>query len=158
MGAQVTILGRMAIEQPDPQRAADAAADDEVHGEPDDTAVYELYQHGHERLRAGHPRAAVEVLELAVEREPQKASLHEALGRAYFATASLGRAQAAFERTLELDPSNDYAHFALGRCFERQGRTAEAAKHLKIALALKEHADYRAALERVQARQDADRG
>ena len=117
-----------------------------------DELVYDLYEQGRRRLRRGQPRAAVEVLELAVAREPAKASLQETLGRAYFASAQVERARAAFARTVELDPTDDYAHFGLGRCLERLGRNADAAKHLKLACALAERREYRRALDRVHAR------
>lgn len=113
------------------------------------TIVYDLYRQGRERLEGGNAAAAVEVLELAVEQEPRKASLHEVLGRAYFASARVGRARAAFERALELDPTDDYAHFGVGRCYEREGRLPQAAKFYKLACALAPRADYSAALARV---------
>ena len=87
-----------------------------------------------------------------MEQEPSKASLREALGRAYFAASRVQPARAEFERALEIDPTDDYAHFGVGRCFERQGRLADAAKHYKIACALADRADYREALDRIQRR------
>lgn len=117
--------------------------------------VYELYQQGRSRLDRGNAVAAAEVLELAVEAEPAKASLHETLGRAYFATARVRKARAEFERALELDPTDAYAHFGVGRCHEREGSLPEAAKHYKLACALADRADYATALRRVQGRLDA---
>ena len=38
---------------------------------------------------------------------------------------------------LELSPVNDYAHYALGRCLEKQGRDAEANRHYKLASSLR---------------------
>jgi tetratricopeptide (TPR) repeat protein len=115
----------------------------------DEGRVYELYQQGRTRLARGEPVAAAEVLELALESAPESASLHETLGRAYFATARLAKARAEFERALELDPSDAYAHFGVGRCHEREGALAEAAKHYKLACALNERAEYETALRRV---------
>lgn len=114
--------------------------------------VYALYQHARSRLADGNPRAAAEVLELAVQEEPRKASLHETLGRAYFASARVDRARAAFEQALDIDPSDPYAHFGVGRCHERQGRLSEAAKHFKLACALADRDHYRDALARVLGR------
>lgn len=116
--------------------------------------VYSLYQQGRSQLAEGNARGAAEVLELAVEREPSKASLHEALGRAYFASARPRLARGAFERALELDPTDHYAHFGVGRCLEREGHLADAAKHLKLACALADDDEYRAALARVRQRLD----
>lgn len=119
--------------------------------------VYRLYQQGHARLSAGNPAGAVEVLELAIEREPRQASLREALGRAYFATAHVESARAQFAEVVDLEPANDYAHFGLGRCLERQGRLSDAAKHLKLACALGDAPHYERALARVRARLSAGR-
>ena len=111
--------------------------------------IYDLYRQGTGRLADGNAAGAVEVLELAVERAPSHASLHEALGRAYFAASHPRRARAQFERALELDPTDDYAHFGVGRCFEREGRLTEAAKFYKLACALAPRSEYETALERV---------
>jgi Tfp pilus assembly protein PilF len=116
--------------------------------------VYELYQQGRSRLARGEPGAAAEVLELAVEEEPSSASLHETLGRAYFASARVRKARAEFERALELDPTDAYAHFGVGRCHEREGALSSAAKHYKLACALNGRAEYASALRRVLARLD----
>lgn len=115
----------------------------------DPELVYRLYQEGTSRLSAGHPGSAAEILELAVEHEPHKASLRETLGRAYFASARVRRARHEFERALALDPSNDYAHFGIGRCYEREGLLRDAAKHYKLACALAPRSLYQSALERV---------
>lgn len=120
-----------------------------------DELVYALYAQACERLDGGNFSGAAEVLELAVEHEPAKASLHEALGRAYFATARVEKARGQFQRAVDLNPSDDYAHFGVGRCYERQGRLPEAAKHFKLACALADRADYRTALHRVQERLSA---
>ena len=121
-------------------------------GEDPDGAVYEWYRQAHRRLAGGDAAGAAEVLELAVEHEPAKASLYETLGRAYFASAAPTRAREAFERALELDPTDDYAHFGVGRCHERLGHLGAAAKFYKLACALAPRDDYAVALARVQAR------
>ena len=38
---------------------------------------------------------------------------------------------------LELAPADDYAHYALGRCLEKQGRRPEANGHYKLASSLR---------------------
>ena len=38
---------------------------------------------------------------------------------------------------LEISPVNDYAHYALGRCLDKQGRDAEAQGHYKLARSLR---------------------
>ena len=124
-------------------------------GHDNDELVYSLYEQGRRRLDGGNPTGAAEVLELAIEHEPSKASLHEALGRAYFASSRVEQARSEFEQAVEINPSDDYAHFGIGRCYERLGRLADAAKHYKLACALSDRGDYRMALERVQERIEA---
>ena len=38
---------------------------------------------------------------------------------------------------LELSPTDDYAHYALGRCLEKQGKAHEANGHYKLAHSLR---------------------
>lgn len=118
----------------------------------DDSEVYGLYRRGTALLEEGDPRGAIAALEEAVAAEPGRASLWEPLGRALFATAQLARARSAFERLLEIDPSDHFAHFGVGRCWERQGDVRRAATHYRIATALSPRADYADALRRVQLR------
>ena len=70
-------------------------------------------------------------LEKAKRREPDKASIREALGIAYCRLKRWEDAEAEFRAVLELSPADDYAHYALGRCLEQQGRRAEANRPLQ---------------------------
>lgn len=117
-------------------------------------AVYEWYQEGCRRLEMGNPQGAVDVLELAVEHGPNKASLHEALGRAYFASAQVRLARAQFAEALHLDPTDDYAHYGVARCHERLGDLRSAAKYLRMACAMAPKADYQNLLERIEMRME----
>jgi Flp pilus assembly protein TadD len=72
-------------------------------------------------------------LEKAKRLEPAKASIREALGIAYFRIHRWAEAEAEFRAVLELSPADDYAHYALGRALEKQGRGAEANGHFKLA-------------------------
>jgi redox-sensitive bicupin YhaK (pirin superfamily) len=114
--------------------------------------IYERYRLGEERLAAGDPLAAARALERAVEEETTSAALWLLLAQAYFAAARLQRAQAAFERVVELDPTDHHARFGLGRSFERQGRYHEALAQYRLALAMSPNPDYEAALRRLEAR------
>jgi tetratricopeptide (TPR) repeat protein len=87
-----------------------------------------------------------------VEAEPTSAALWFVLAKAYFASSRLGRAETAFERVVELDPTDDQARFGIGRALERQSRHAEALAQYRIAFALSPEADYADALRRVEAR------
>jgi Flp pilus assembly protein TadD len=97
------------------------------------TDAYDHFQEGRRRLKKGMPAQATVALEKAKRLEPQKASIREALGIAYFRLSRWQEAEAEFRAVLELSPTDDYAHYALGRALEKQGRQAEANGHYKLA-------------------------
>ena len=99
--------------------------------------VYELFQQGRRHLAAGMPAQATVPLEKAKRREPQKASIREALGIAYFRIQRYDDAEREFRTMLDISPADDYAHYALGRCLEKQGKAAEANGHYKLASSLR---------------------
>ncbi len=105
-------------------------------GDDDRESAYELLQRGHELLRQRHFAQAATVLERADRDEPRKASILEALGRAYYNSGQHEPARATFSLLLELDPSAHYAHFALGQSLKQLGRRDEARTHLRLAVAL----------------------
>jgi Flp pilus assembly protein TadD len=96
--------------------------------------AYDLFREGQKRLRTGLTAQATVPLEKAKRLEPAKASIREALGIAYFRLARWQDAEREFRTIVEdLAPTDDYAHYALGRALEHQGRTAEANGHYKLA-------------------------
>jgi Flp pilus assembly protein TadD len=96
--------------------------------------TYDLFREGQKRLRNGMAAQATVPLERAKKLEPAKASIREALGIAYFRLARWQDAEREFRTIVEeLSPTDDYAHYALGRALERQGRIAEANGHYKLA-------------------------
>ncbi len=99
--------------------------------------TYDLFQQGRAHLKRGMPAQATVSLEKAKKREPDKASIREALGIAYFRIRRWEEAEAEFRACLEIAPNNDYAHYALGRCLEKQGRAQEANGHYKLANSLR---------------------
>ena len=120
-----------------PRPDDDRAAPDDARGAPDDhESAYELLQRGQDLLLQRHFAQAATVLERADRAEPGKASILEALGRAYYNSSQHDRSRATFSELLELDPSAHYAHFALGQSLKQLGRREEARTHLKLAVAL----------------------
>src|SRR5690242_21742777 len=95
--------------------------------------VYDLYTRGMGLLEDGHFHAAVVPLSKARDLEPDKTSIREALGRAYFRSANFEEARAEFEAVVKRAPTNDYALFCLGRSLMQLGRTAESRKPLTLA-------------------------
>jgi Flp pilus assembly protein TadD len=106
--------------------------------------VYDLYQRGMALLEDGDFHAATVPLAKAADLEPDKTSIREALGRAYFRSSHFEKARAEFEAVVERAPTNDYALFCLGRALMKLGRVAEARKPLTLAATMnpKRH-DYR---------------
>lgn len=79
-----------------------------------------------------NPLGAITLLEPMADQP----AVRPLLARAYFASAQLGRAQRLLERLVDERPTDDYAHFLLGRTLERRNRYREALTHMKIAAAL----------------------
>ena len=101
-------------------------------------SAYELFKEGQKRLRSGLTAQATVPLEKAKRLEPAKASIREALGIAYFRLARWRDAETEFRTIVEeLSPTDHYAHYALGRALEHQGKTAEANGHYKLASSMK---------------------
>ena len=99
--------------------------------------TYSLFQQGRAHLKKGMAAQATVALEKAKRREPDKASIREALGIAYFRIGRWEEAEAEFRKVLELSPTDDYAHYALGRALQKQGRDHEANGHYKLASSLR---------------------
>jgi Flp pilus assembly protein TadD len=113
--------------------------------------AYELFKKGSELLEKGDFMAASIPLERARSLEPDKSSIREALGRAYFRSARFEQAAEEFAAVVEAYPVNDYAHFCLGRSLENTGRTAEARRHAALAACMRpDRKDYAAFRKRLQ--------
>jgi Flp pilus assembly protein TadD len=101
------------------------------------TEIYDNFQEGRRRLRRGQTAQATVPLEKAKRGAPDKASIRETLGIAYFRLGRYREAEAEFRATLDISPVDDYAHYALGRCLQKLGRTTEANAHYKLARSLR---------------------
>jgi Flp pilus assembly protein TadD len=100
-------------------------------------STYNLFQQGRAHLAKGMAAQATVALEKAKKREPNKASIREALGIAYFRIRRYDEAEREFRAMLEISPTDDYAHYALGRCLEKRGKATEANGHYKLASSLR---------------------
>ena len=114
--------------------------------------VYDLFRRGSDLLEHGDFSAAAIPLEQARAMEPEKSSIREALGRAYFRTGRYEAASVEFQAVVERYPVNDFAQFCLGRSLEKSGRPREARRHLALAASLRpERADYQLYRNRLRA-------
>ena len=100
-------------------------------------STYSLFQRGRRHLRAGMAAQATVALEKAKRREPDKASIREALGIAYLRIQRYEEAEQEFRALLELSPADHYGHYGLGRALEKQGKESEANGHFKLASSLR---------------------
>ena len=76
------------------------------------------------RLGFADPGTADARLQALAEDVP----IREALGRVYFRTGRYRRAASEFSAIVERNPANDYAHFCLGRSFEKLGDKPAASR------------------------------
>jgi Flp pilus assembly protein TadD len=113
-------------------------------------STYTLYRRGVELLEDGSFEEATEPLAEAARRAPEKSSVREALGRAYFRNRQFEEAATEFEAVVESHPVNDFAHFCLGRALSKTGQTKRARHHLALASNLQpQRRDYRVYRERL---------
>jgi Flp pilus assembly protein TadD len=113
--------------------------------------AYALFQRGLSLLAESHWAQAAVSLEKAKRLEPDKTSIREALGRAYFRSGRYRRAATEFSAVVEHSPANDYAHFCLGRSFEKLGNRRGARRHLSLAFGMRpDRTDYRLFRDRVR--------
>jgi Flp pilus assembly protein TadD len=107
-------------------------------------ATYTLYRRGIELLEDGDFLDAAKPLAEAARRAPEKTSVREALGRAYFRAGRFAPAAVEFEAVVATHPVDDYAHFCLGRALSKTGEKRRARHHLALASNLRpDRGDYR---------------
>ncbi len=117
----------------------------------EESPVYGLYRRGIELLEDASFEAAIVPLAEAARLAPEKTSIREALGRAYFRSNRFNQAAAEFEAIVETHPVDDYAHFCLGRSLTMIGKFDQARHHLALASNLKpERDDYRSYREKLE--------
>jgi Flp pilus assembly protein TadD len=103
-----------------------------------------LYRRGIELLADEDFEQAAVPLEAAARRAPEKSSVREALGRAYFRSGRFAAAAVEFEAVVDTHQVNDFAHFCLGRALAKTGQTERARHHLALASNLRpDRRDYR---------------
>jgi Flp pilus assembly protein TadD len=107
-------------------------------------STFVLYRKGIELLEEADFEQATEPLEAAARRAPEKASVREALGRAYFRCGRFAAAVTEFEAVVDAHQVDDFAHFCLGRALAKTGETERARHHLALAANLRpDRRDYR---------------
>ncbi|GAA0215928.1 tetratricopeptide repeat protein [Saccharothrix mutabilis subsp. mutabilis] len=120
-------------------------------------STFEAFRRAEALLADRRPLEALRELAVVLEAAPDQPSVQLLAGRAYLGSAQLKRAEAAFRKVLELDPSDYYARFALGRTLQRQSRLPEALAQLRMAAAMNPTPEYQEALGEVSARLAVER-
>ena len=116
-------------------------------------SAYEYFKRGSTLLEQHDFHAAVVPLTRARDLEPDKTSVREALGRAFFGAQRYEQARQEFQAVVERAPTNDYALFCLGRSLQQLGRHAEARHPLALASNLQpQRRDYREYRDRARRR------
>ncbi len=105
-----------------------------------------------EALVRRRPLTALKVLKPVLDADSDKPSVQLLAARAYFHSAQLTRAEHALTRVIELDPSDHYARFVLGKTLQRLGRLIEAHGQLRMASAMNPAPEYQDAIGQVSAR------
>jgi Flp pilus assembly protein TadD len=117
-----------------------------------DDNLYSLYRKGVELLEDGSFGEATVPLAEVARHAPEKTSVREALGRAYFRNRQFEEAATEFEAVVDRQPVNDFAHFCLGRALSLTGERERARHHLALASSLRpERRDYRLYRDRLRA-------
>ena len=119
--------------------------------------TFEAFRRAEALVAQRRPLDALAALAPVLDAEPDKPSVHLLAGRAYLGSAQLRRAEQAFLRVIELDPTDHYARFALGRTLQRLGRYPEAQTQLRMATAMHPVPEYQEALGEISARIAVDR-
>lgn len=94
---------------------------------------YQLYKKGLAALAAGRADEAIVPLERAKVLEPESMSIYEALGKTYLTLGFFERAITEFSVILENEPLDAYAHYCIGRAYDRLRRRTLARRHYRLA-------------------------
>ncbi len=101
----------------------------------------ERYERAHLFFDAGDHIGAARILTGIVEEVPESTAALELLARACYHSAQLGRAEHSARVLVEREPDNAYAHLVLGRTLQRQGRRAQAERHLRLAAVMSDYVE-----------------
>ena len=99
-------------------------------------STFEAFRRAEALVSNGRPLDALRELRPVLDAEPDLPSVVQLAGRAYLNSAQFRRAEEAFSRLVEVDPSAHYSLFALGKTLHRHGRHTEAITHLRLAVAM----------------------
>ncbi len=112
----------------------------------------EAFRRAESLVAQRRPQEALRVLQPVLDIAADKPSVQLLLGRACLFSAQFQRAELAFLRVIELDPSDHYARLVLGHTLQRQGRLTEAQTQLRLAATMHPDPAYQEALGEIKAK------
>lgn len=95
--------------------------------------AYSLFIRAKESMEKKDFLNASILLEEAKEYEPGKGSIREALGICYYNMGFYGSSRKHFDKAIEIDATNDFAHYGMGLCLIKENKMSRALGYLKIA-------------------------
>jgi Flp pilus assembly protein TadD len=98
--------------------------------------AFETFRQAELFFAADQPAEAARLLDEVLAEAPESTAALELQARALFSSAQLRRAEEVLRVLVERRPDDGWAHVALARTLERQGRRAEAAGRRRVAEAL----------------------
>ncbi|GGU36225.1 hypothetical protein GCM10007979_39150 [Nocardioides albus] len=119
---------------------------------PGQSAHEVAYRTAHDLLSRRFPVEALEILEPALEGDPDNFGLRSMRAWAYMLRAQLAKAEAELRWLVERDPSDAWSQHSLGRVLERQDRLEDALGPLRLAAVMSDDYDHHAAVYRVRNR------
>ena len=102
--------------------------------EPAELSTQDKVRMAQSMLSVGRTGEAIEMLELAIEEEPESAQLHLFYGKINFQAGKFEEAEKAFKTAIEIDPYLTDAHNFLGAVYAELGKTSEAEREYMTAL------------------------
>lgn len=111
--------------------------------------AYSLFMKAKELMGRNDFLNASLFLEEAIEYESEKGSIREALGICYYNMGFYSSSRNHFDKAIEIDAANDFAHYGMGLCLIKENKISRALGYLKIASFMKPESEvYRRVLKR----------
>ena len=99
--------------------------------------------HGYVQMRHNRPLAAIEEATRAIQADPTDVYAHNLRGSANLRLGRLDEAEADFNRSIELDPQNEFAYFWRSLTKKKRGDEAGANEDFEVAERISERTAYR---------------